>query len=137
MGGQVGVEHGRRYEDRWERQVDWRERAARLAEEVEHARSTRDKTREAAKVTIRNMASALERSQQKNRDLAAEVERLRDVAKRAIYLAEHLFQMVPREVWRDTGGDDGQGHYEGDHRAEQTAAEIAALAARSEDGDAD
>lgn len=49
---------------------------------------------------------------------------------RAVYLAEHLFQMVPREVWRAQGGDDGQGHYEGDYWAEQTQTEISELRAR-------
>lgn len=44
-------------------------------------------------------------------------------------LAEHLFQMVPREVWRDLGVDDGQGHYEGDYRAEQIQQELRALRA--------
>jgi hypothetical protein len=34
-------------------------------------------------------------------------------------LARQLFQMIPREVWRDHGGDDGQGHYEGEYHAEQ------------------
>jgi hypothetical protein len=48
---------------------------------------------------------------------------------RAAYVAEHLFQMIDRETWRSTGGDDGQGHYEGDYRAEQIQEEIRAWAA--------
>lgn len=42
---------------------------------------------------------------------------------RALYLAEHLFQMIPREVWRDQGAE-WMGQYEGDHWAEQTLAEL-------------
>jgi predicted HAD superfamily Cof-like phosphohydrolase len=53
---------------------------------------------------------------------------------RAVYLAAHLHRMVPRQVWLDSGGDDGQGHYEGDYRAEQVADEIHRLAAAAEDG---
>jgi hypothetical protein len=52
------------------------------------------------------------------------------VAERALFLAEHLFQMVPRSVWRDSGADDGQGHYEGDYRAEQVQNELAELSRR-------
>jgi hypothetical protein len=52
---------------------------------------------------------------------------------RVLFLAEHLFQMVPPEAWRESGGDDGQGHYEGDYHAIQLQAELkeyrAALAA--------
>jgi hypothetical protein len=33
-------------------------------------------------------------------------------------------QMIDPQTWRDSGGDDGQGHYEGDYRAEQIHAEI-------------
>lgn len=54
---------------------------------------------------------------------------MREALGRAVYVAEHLFQMVPRDVWRDSGGDDGQGHYEGDYHAEQTREELAALGA--------
>ena len=43
---------------------------------------------------------------------------------RARYLAKHLFQMIDRETWRATGGDDGQGHYEGDYRAAGIEEEI-------------
>ena len=55
---------------------------------------------------------------------------LRDLA-RVIYLAQKLHEMVPREVWRDTGGDDMQGHYEGDYHAEQVWAELESLAGMS------
>jgi hypothetical protein len=48
----------------------------------------------------------------------------RDEVARARHLAKHLFQMIPPDAWRETGGDDGQGHYEGDYRAEQLADEI-------------
>lgn len=39
-------------------------------------------------------------------------------------LARNLFQMTTPEQWRATGGDDGQGHYEGDYRAAGVEAEI-------------
>ena len=47
----------------------------------------------------------------------AEVKRLRT-------LVTNLFLMVDQDAWRATGGDDGQGHYEGDYRSEQLAEEI-------------
>jgi len=50
---------------------------------------------------------------------------------RLLTIAEHLHAMVPREVWRDHGGDDGQGHYEGDYHAEKLADELRALRAAS------
>lgn len=58
-------------------------------------------------------------------------ERLREALVRATYLAEHLFAMVPRDVWRDSGGDDGQGHYEADYWAEQLQRELGEFAALS------
>jgi len=61
--------------------------------------------------------------------LAARVRELETALARATHLAEHLWQMVDSETWRDTGGDDGQGHYEGDYHAEQTREEIQRLAA--------
>lgn len=54
---------------------------------------------------------------------------LKDAAKRAVYLAEHLHGMIDRETWRAQGADDQQGHYEGDYWAEQTHVEIAELKA--------
>ena len=45
-------------------------------------------------------------------------------AERLLFLAEHLFQMVPREVWRDHGAE-WMGQYEGDHHAEATRNEMA------------
>lgn len=56
-----------------------------------------------------------------------ELEVLLDDLEQAVNLAEHLFQMVDRETWLATGGDDGQGHYEGDYRAAGVAEEIRAL----------
>jgi hypothetical protein len=47
---------------------------------------------------------------------------------RLLYVAEHLFQMVPREVWREHGAE-WQGQYEGDYHAEQVAAELASYRA--------
>lgn len=43
---------------------------------------------------------------------------------RARHLAKHLFQMVEPQAWRDSGGDDGQGHYEGDYHAAKVEEEI-------------
>jgi hypothetical protein len=44
--------------------------------------------------------------------------------KRVLFIAEHLFEMIPQSVWRDSGGDDMQGHYEGDYHAEQVREEL-------------
>jgi hypothetical protein len=61
--------------------------------------------------------------------LSARVAALEQALARTVYLAEHLLQMIDRETWRAHGGDDGQGHYEGDYRAEQVASELRDLAA--------
>ncbi len=61
--------------------------------------------------------------------VAARLRALEEEKARAVYLAEHLFQMVPAQAWRDSGGDDGQGHYEGDYFAEKVRDELAALSA--------
>jgi hypothetical protein len=45
---------------------------------------------------------------------------------RARFIAAHLFQMIDREAWRASGGDDGQGHYEGEYHAAQLEEEIRA-----------
>jgi len=62
--------------------------------------------------------SALEQLQ------ATQIEALETRLERAAFVAERLFQMIPEQAWRDSGGDDGQGHYEGDYRAAQTLQEI-------------
>ena len=49
--------------------------------------------------------------------------------RRTVYIAEHLFQMVPQETWRDSGGDDMQGHYEGDYHVEKVREELAEIRA--------
>jgi hypothetical protein len=59
--------------------------------------------------------------------LRSENKRLEEQYGTLLTLAEHLFQMIPRETWRDFGGDDGQGHYEGEYRAEQIEQELHAL----------
>jgi hypothetical protein len=63
----------------------------------------------------------------------AEAERERDGLRsklaRAAYCAEHLMQMIDRETWRAHGGDDGQGHYEGDYHEAQMALEVKEWAA--------
>lgn len=42
---------------------------------------------------------------------------------RTVFVAEHLFQMVPQEEWRRHGVE-YMGAYEGDHHAEQVGREI-------------
>jgi hypothetical protein len=59
-----------------------------------------------------------------NRTLRDEVMGLKKELAYARYLVEHLFAMVPRQAWRDTGGDDGQGHYEGEYAAARLEEEI-------------
>lgn len=54
----------------------------------------------------------------------ARIDQLEALVARAAHIAEHLMQMIPRETWRAHGADDGQGHYEGDYREEQTFQEI-------------
>jgi hypothetical protein len=61
--------------------------------------------------------------------LLDQLDSYRERLERALFLAEHLHAMVPQSIWRDSGGDDGQGHYEGDYRAEQIATELRELAA--------
>jgi hypothetical protein len=64
---------------------------------------------------------------------------LREKLARAAFIAGHLMAMIDQETWRATGGDDQQGHYEGDYRAAQTLEEInewAALASVSPEGEA-
>jgi hypothetical protein len=58
--------------------------------------------------------------------------RLRDTTEaltRAAWVAQHLYAMIDRETWLSSGGDDGQGHYEGDYWAEQIVEEIRGWAA--------
>ncbi len=101
----------------------WNESAIMEAKRAEAAEAERDEARQialAAKLDTTNARFAL-----------AAAERLcatqKEALERAVYLAEHLFAMIPRETWRASGGDDGQGHYEGDHRAEDIQSELAAL----------
>jgi hypothetical protein len=55
----------------------------------------------------------------KERDKAViAASQLKVMLKRATFIAEHLFQMISQDVWRDSGGDDMQGHYESDYHAE-------------------
>ena len=61
--------------------------------------------------------------------LEEQLESARADSARAVYIAENLFQMIDPQTWRDSGGDDGQGHYEGEYRAEQLREELVSLAA--------
>lgn len=56
-----------------------------------------------------------------------ELDTLERLLERTVWIAEHLFQMIDRATWRSTGGDDGQGRYEGDYRAEQMDQELRGL----------
>ena len=49
---------------------------------------------------------------------------------RAVFLAEHLWQMIPQGVWREHGAE-WQGQYEGDYWAERVRDELRELAALS------
>ena len=49
---------------------------------------------------------------------------------RAVFLAEHLWQMIPQEVWREHGAE-WQGQYEGDYQAERVRDELRELAVLS------
>lgn len=63
--------------------------------------------------------------------LARLVEQLETLARereRALYLAEHLWQMIPQEIWRDHGAE-WMGQYEGDHHAQKVRDELADLRA--------
>lgn len=60
--------------------------------------------------------------------LRSHVRALERDRERAVFLAQHLFQMISPDVWRYSGADDGQGHYEGEYRAEQLWNELTALA---------
>jgi hypothetical protein len=55
-----------------------------------------------------------------------------EALQRAVYLAEHLWQMIPPEVWREHGAE-YQGQYEGDYYAEKVREELALLRERSAD----
>lgn len=70
------------------------------------------------------------RAEAAERDLATAREELRGTVK----LALQLHAMIPREVWRSQGGDDQQGHYEGDYHAEYIETQLIA-ALRSLDGE--
>lgn len=83
------------------------------------------------RVAVAQLTLALAREERERREALERAERaekqeaaLRVMLARAAYVAEHLHTMIDRDTWRSTGGDDGQGHYEGDHRAEQIAVEI-------------
>jgi hypothetical protein len=62
--------------------------------------------------------------------LAAEWEARGEKLARAVYLAEHLWQMIPQGVWREHGAE-WMGQYEGDYHAEKVRDELATLAVSS------
>jgi hypothetical protein len=81
---------------------------------------------------LRLAARFLEDSYNDFRNEEEWADELQEALRRAAFVAERLMQMIDPQTWRDTGGDDAQGHYEGDYRAEQTAAEIAKWKALAE-----
>lgn len=81
--------------------VELRDAIGRLQEQIE-----------AACQDASAFATDAELESQENDRLKEQFETLRKVA-------DGLFQMIDRETWRATGGDDQQGHYEGDYRAAQ------------------
>ena len=62
------------------------------------------------------------------------IEEIESSLQRAIFLAQHLFQMIDPQTWRDSGADDMQGHYEGDYHAESVRRELEGLAKGRLDG---
>jgi hypothetical protein len=74
-----------------------------------------------------NASERADKAEAERDRLREELKTTRKNLKRATYIAEHLWQMVDQETWRSTGGDDGQGHYEGDYHAEQICIEIQEL----------
>ena len=107
------------------------EALARLTERLEAAERERKNAEDRAN------ASDLIRGKWETRSVSAEqrVEELREALRRAVSIAEHLFQMIDPQTWRESGADDGQGHYEGDYRAEQIREQLDALSA-SDSGEA-
>jgi hypothetical protein len=57
-------------------------------------------------------------------NLEEQIRTVREQRDSARHLAFHLFQMIDEDTWRDCGGDDGQGHYEGLYRAARIEEEI-------------
>jgi hypothetical protein len=55
-----------------------------------------------------------------------DIEEMRKDLKRVIFLAVHLHQMIPQDVWREQGVE-YMGQYEGDHHATETRDELIAL----------
>lgn len=121
--------------------VPWNEAKEALAtvrDALQQARDERDAAR-------RNMYEANGRwdamwsAEQDAREAAeAEVRRLTERLDRVLYLAEHLWQMVPQAAWREHGAE-WMGHYEGDYHAEKVRDELAearALLADSPEGSA-
>jgi len=61
--------------------------------------------------------------------LEARVRELEAALREATSIARHLYGMIDSETWREHGGDDQQGHYEGDYRAATVTEDIKRLAA--------
>jgi hypothetical protein len=64
---------------------------------------------------------------ERERDEAeAREKQLREALARSVFLAQHLWQMIPPEVWREHGSE-----WKGDYQAERVRDELAALASVS------
>jgi len=66
--------------------------------------------------------------------LEHDVRELRAALREAHHTGRQLMGMVDRQTWRDQGGDDGQGHYEGDYYAEKVSGQIESWGTLAEDG---
>lgn len=60
-------------------------------------------------------------------------EQLAKIADRALFIAEHLLQMIPDSVWRENYARGPGGEYEGDYLGMLTQREIRDLRAQLDD----
>lgn len=102
-----------------------KKRANRLQEQLAIAERERDEATEAHRLINLGWNDAMEAK----RRLQEQLEVARTDAARAIYLAQHLHQMIPQEVWAREHGAEWMGQYEGDYHAEKVRDELIATAA--------
>ena len=132
----MGVPDGGQYINDWQARAD--ANAALEAERDEALEAEEKSLRQNTEQTIRmgelvaeiHGTPAHDRFMLRRQIAAAEAEvvALRAALERAAFIADNLHAMIDPETWRDSGGDDSQGHYEGDYRAEQCLQEIQSLA---------
>ena len=128
--GALDAEH---YPERLEHAIAALEAQAARVEELERKlAASHEATRQVAADATAERDAALAQwklTLRQYRELSAQLEAAREALRRAAYVAEHLMQMIDPETWRLEGGDDMQGHYEGDYRAARLAEEIKEWAA--------